>query len=52
MAKHARRSVKRPPSGSNKPARKASKKAGAKTRKRLARRRVVDPLPGRDPFEL
>jgi hypothetical protein len=48
MAKRASRSVKRSPSGSNKVARKASKKAGAKARKR----RVIDPLPGRDPFEL
>jgi hypothetical protein len=57
MAKTASKSQKRPPSGANKPARKGKKKLGSakgpgKTVPPKAGKRVIDPLPGDDPFEL
>jgi hypothetical protein len=49
MAKTASKSKRAAPSGRKKPGRSAAKK---KTGKKLGRKRMVDPLPGRHPFEL
>jgi hypothetical protein len=49
MAKTASKSKKAAPPGRKKPGRSAAKK---KSGKKLGSKRMVDPEPGRDPFEL